>query len=353
MRFEDFLIEHLGQPKTETDGEIMFDCPFCSDKRHRFGVKVSLDDKNGLWQCFNCGETGNPISFVKKFYNVNGKEAIDLLDKNNIDIEIDKTIHFDNSLTESEKLILLLYGSEKENERNKKTPPPLPLNYKFLSDNMNNQEAKPFIDYLHSRNVTNEQIRKYNIAYTTHSKCYKKDNETLFDFYNSIIFFTFNSYGQYVYWNTRTIYPTKMKTINAPNNENQYGKKDVIFNFNIAKYQPFIIITEGVFDALTFDKYGVATFGKAISEEQIEMIIKHVPKDTVLFLMLDKDAYEYNVETASILYKHFPNTYVVPQTDKDANDLGTKKALELIKNNKILATPEGLNNYLLKQKLLF
>ena len=56
-----------------------------------------------------------------------------------------------------------------------------------------------------------------------------------------------------------------MKTINAPSTQSQYGKKDVIFNFNVAKYQPFIVITEGVFDALTFDKYGVATFGKAIS----------------------------------------------------------------------------------------
>ena len=196
MRFEDFLIEHLGQPRESVVGELNFDCPFCSDKRHRFYVKQELGEQNGLWVCFNCGESGNPLSFMKKFYSVSGKQAIDLLKQNDIDIELDRTIQFDNSLSESEKLLLLLHSSKREHEKEKKTPPKLPLNYKMLYDNIGTKEAQPFLDYLYSRGITNDQIRKYNIAYTTQTQCYKSDNKSLFTIYNSIIFFTFDVYGQ-------------------------------------------------------------------------------------------------------------------------------------------------------------
>lgn len=353
MRFEDFLIEHLGTPLESTIGELRFNCPFCSDTKKRFYVKKSLDSSNGQYICFNCEETGNPITFVKNYYNVEGRSAKVILEQNNIDIDFDKTIKFDNSLTESEKLILLLKDVDYKEEEVKKIPPKLPLNYKFLSQNLYSEDARPFLEYLNSRGVTLEQIIEHNIAYTQESKCFKSDNQTTFTFYNSLIFFTYNAQGKYVYWNTRSIVPTKMKTINAPASDIQYGKKDVLFNFNIAKEQRMIVITEGVFDALTFHQYGIATFGKAVSENQIKLIKKYVEKETDIYLMLDSDAYKNNIEVARELYKTFPNTYVVPHDSQDPNDLGTEKAFKLIKDKRIKASPEGLSSYLLQQKFFF
>lgn len=353
MRFEDFLKEHLGTPLESTIGELRFNCPFCGETKRRFYVKQSLDSKNGQYICFNCGESGNPITFIKNYYNVEGRQARVILEQNNIEIDFDKTVKFDNSLTDSEKLILLLKGVDQEEDEVKKTPPKLPFNYKFLSKNLYNEEAIPFLRYLDSRGVTLEQVIKHNIAYTVETKCFKSDNQTTFTFYNSLIFFTYNAQGNYVYWNTRSIVPTKMKTINAPSSDNQYGKKDVLFNFNTAKDQRMIIITEGVFDALTFHQYGIATFGKAVSENQIKLIKKYVDEETDIYLMLDSDAYEYNINVARELYKKFPNTYVVPHDELDPNDLGTEKAFKLIKDKRIKATPEGLSSYLLQQKIMF
>lgn len=353
MRFEDFLEEQLGKASESTPGELKFNCPFCSETKKRFYVKQSMDSKNGQYICFNCGETGNPITFMKEYYNVDSKTAFKLLEQNNIEIEIDKTIKFDKSLSDSEKLMLLLLGTEHKDEEVKKIPPNLPFEFKILSQNLYNKEAEPFLRYLKGRGVTLEQIIEHNIAYTLESKCYKSDNQTTFTFYNSIIFFTYNAQGEYVYWNTRSIVPTKMKTVNAPSSDVQYGKKDVLFNFNKAKNQRLIVITEGVFDALTFHKYGIATFGKDVSENQIKLIKKYVPKETNIYLMLDSDAYSYNIKVAGELYKMFPNTFVVPHGEQDPNDLGTEKAFELIKKRRIQATPEGLSSYLLQQKLLF
>lgn len=352
MRFEEFLQGTLGAPLESTVGELRYDCPFCSDTKKRFYVKQSLDSKNGQYICFNCGETGNPITFMKRYYNVDSRNAVKLLEQNNIEIDIDKTIKFDNSLSDSEKLILLLRGVEPEEYEVKKKPPKLPFNYKFLSQNLYNKEAIPFLRYLNSRGVTLQQIIEHNIAYTVESKCYKSDNIQTFTFYNSLIFFTYNAQGEYVYWNTRSIVPTKMKTINAPASDEQYGKKDVLFNFNKAKDQRMLIITEGVFDALTFHQYGIATFGKAVSDNQIKLIKKYVKPETDIYLMLDSDAYEYNVKVARELFKKFPNTYVVPHGEEDPNDLGTEKAFQLIKDKRIKATPEGLTNYEIQQKLI-
>ena len=113
-----------------------------------------------------------------------------------------------------------------------------------------------------------------------------------------------------------------------------------------------LIITEGVFDALTFHQYGIATFGKAVSDNQIKLIKKYVKPDTDIYLMLDSDAYKYNVKVARELFKKFPNTYVVPHGEEDPNDLGTEKAFQLIKDKRIKATPEGLTNYEIQQKLI-
>lgn len=47
-------------------------CPFCSGKKKKF----NLNYENGLWRCFECGKSGNPITFYAQLHNVSNGDAI-------------------------------------------------------------------------------------------------------------------------------------------------------------------------------------------------------------------------------------------------------------------------------------
>lgn len=352
MRFQDFLTQELGKPKA-SNGELQYCCPFCGEQKYKFYVKESLQSDNGLYHCKKCDATGNPITFMKDYYSITGREAKDLLESKNIDFTISPLDNYSNETTESERLILQLRGAHKEQSKIISTKPPrLPVGFKYLKDNLHNKESFPFLYYLKNRGITLEQIKKYNIAYIVDGYFYKTDGNKA-PLRNSVIFFTFDNNGNYKYWNTRSIEKNPyLKSINAPAKDNEYKRKDCIFNFNNARKEKIMIITEGVFDALTFDKFGVATFGKQVTQEQLNQIIKYTSKDTIIYIMLDSDALTNNIKLARKLHEHF-TAFVVPHGSEDANDLGTKNAIQLLKNNRVLATPENLQNYLLQQKLTF
>lgn len=355
MRFEDFLTEELGQPKENTIGELRYCCPFCGESKYKFYVKQSIDSTNGLYHCKKCDEAGNPITFMKTYYGVNGKQAVDLLDSKGIDIERQELIQYNNDeLTETEKLILMMRGVENYSSYVKKKPPKLPIGYKLIKDNLNNKEIKPFLLYLKKRGITMEQIIEHNIAYIINGHCYAESptgEKKKIILKNSVIFFTYNSRGEYLYWNTRSIEPNPyLKSINAPAKENELGKRDVIFNLNRAIKEKMVVINEGVFDALTYRQYGIATFGKQVTEEQVLLLRENIPLTTPIMIMLDSDAVESSIQLASRLYKTHKRVYIIPHGDKDANDLGTKEAFKLL-HKRVPVTPESLQSYFLQQKM--
>ncbi|AAX92319.1 DNA primase/helicase [Staphylococcus phage Twort] len=351
MRFQDFLTQELGTPKIN-NGEYQYCCPFCGEQKYKFYVKDSLQSDNGLYHCKKCDATGNPITFMKGYYSVSAKQAIDLLETKNITFEISPLDNYSNELSESDKLILHLRKKNHKQETRPTKPPRLPIGFKYLKDNLQNKESYPFLYYLKNRGITLDQIIEHNIAYVTDGYFYKTNGEKA-SLRNSVIFFTYDNNGKYKYWNTRSIEPNPyLKSINAPSKEQEYARKNCIFNFNVARNERVMIITEGVFDALTFGKSGVATFGKQVTQSQLDQIIQHTNKDTIIYIMLDSDALTNNIKLARRLHEHF-TTFVVPHGVEDANDMGKEKAVKVLKENRILATPENLQNYLLQQKLTF
>lgn len=356
MRFQDFLTMEIGEPKEDAINETRYCCPFCGETKYKFYVLNSLGSDNGLFQCKKCGVKGNPITFMKEYYNMDGKTARDTLESNGISIDFAPQGLYSSELTERESLMLMLQGNNTNTIEKKETllPPEIPLGIEYIKDNFDNPRAKPFIDYLLSRNITKNQMIDHCIGYVVNGKFRRSDGKYL-SLRNSVVFFTFDAYGKYVYWNTRSIEPNPyLKTINAPAKDNEYSRKDVVFNLNKAKNQPFIVINEGVFDALTFGDFGVATFGKQVTDRQIDLILKTIrdrDRKPKIYLFLDKDATKETVDSASRLYARHEQTYVVPHGSQDANDMGMYQSLLLLKENSVLATPENLNLFLVQELL--
>lgn len=74
--------------------------------------------------------------------------------------------------------------------------------------------------------------------------------------------------GKLVYWQARDVY-------DLPNTPPYYicknGTKS-LFNFDLAKQQKYLVLSEGVFDAVTIGLTGTGLFGKSITPKQVQQL---------------------------------------------------------------------------------
>lgn len=344
--FLDLLKQELGDSKFAS-GETRFCCPFCGERKYKFYVQ---NDK-GLWICFKCSETGNPVSFVMKYFNVSYTEAVDILSTYDYDVHGESSNRlnpkqYGNDLTEEEQLLLFISREGEPIEVEKKIRykcPAVPTNTKSLMANFNNPEAFPFFQYLSNRGITLEQIEKHNISYVTYGQVELTDGRKM-DLVNHLVFFTFNDKHEPIYWNTRSIEPNPfIKSFNAPSKADEYSKNNVIFNLNNAKKTDKIIVAEGFFDACTIGESGVATFGKKVTDQQVDLLVNASNENNIpIYLFLDEDARQEALHTSEELRRRTNNPVylVINRTGMDANDLGPQKTQELI-NNAVLADSDG------------
>ena len=91
-------------------------------------------------------------------------------------------------------------------------------------------------------------------------------------------------YKKYLGWkyeDGKFIKPSKYMTMPG------YDKQTNMFNMDQASKNDLVVVTEGAFDAMRVGKCAIATFGKGVSDEQVDII-----KNTwlVVVLLLDPDA---------------------------------------------------------------
>lgn len=348
--FLELLSEELGRSIPAGDNT-RFCCPFCSDEKFKFYVR----NDTGIYQCFHCGAKGNPIKFLHIYYSYTFTEAKDLVEEwTGISLDLETTARYPE-LSDTEALYLALSTGREAKVTNKvvKTTIPLPTNLKLIQDNLNNPEAYPYIQYLYNRGITLEDIKQYVIGYVVQGRVRKsnKDEQGNFEYFNmrnSIVFLTFDNKGRYLYWNSRSIELNPVvKSLNGPATLEEHSKNDVIFNLNNAKETGVVIIFEGVFNAITAGISGVATFGKMVTDDQVERL-KEVYKEhpeTCFVIFLDSDARRQEIDLARRLVAFTSKVYLVdsPYGEKDANDLGREITLDLVKRAKLYSETSELS----------
>ena len=350
--FADYLNYELGTPK-DLGEQLRYNCPFCSPNNdYKLYVKSAPDKTDGLWICQKCGKAGSPPWFVMQYLGVEFKEALDILEVYDYTLDYQNFEPKEIGMTDEEYLLLLMKNVNKveevtEGEEVHLVPPPLPPNFYLLANNFNNPDSIPFLIYLKRRGFTTDDIITHNIGYVLDSHVITANKKTM-PIKNHLVFLTHDDQGQYIYWNTRAIGDSYVKSINAPSAEGEYSKRTVVFNLNRAKRTPYIVINEGVPDALTVGESGVGTFGKQVTNEQVALIVKDLHPEQRIYIFLDNDARDQIVTLAERLYRVHKNTYIVINpTNKDANDLGREKAWDTILNHSVLADTNGISLLLL------
>lgn len=340
---KEYFDEQLGSEMDTSSGETRYNCPFCEESNHKLYIHTdSSSPRYGLWECKHCGQHGNFAGFIMRLQHITYKQATDIAMDYSVVIGDFK---YNNEVTPQENLLIALDSSLGElttinhNEVHKEDirlePTLFSPDFKSLVDNWNNPEAFPYIQYCINRGFTPEDIKNYNIRYCPYTKI-EHEGETIITVYKSLVFITYDLNSKPIYWNTRSIVPSKVKAKNAPEIEGHHSKNNTVFNLNQASKCPYVIIVEGVPDAITLGQPAVATFGKMVTDNQIDQIVNSVSQETPIMVLLDMDAKKILIELARRISVKHPEVYMINNpTNKDANSLGKQGIYEVIKNHKI------------------
>jgi hypothetical protein len=305
------LVELLGE-YTDHGDEKSFDCPFCertgrSPDREQ---KLWVNETKSMFICYRC-ETKGPLSYM---FNLLGAEQ---------DQVVPKT-------TELAKRIRRLNGDQVEPD------------FVAEDDDQNGDIVDYFVEivsngctpisvgsvawnYLVDRNVDDQLIDFYHII----------DGRGRYR--NRVIVPTFNTDGTLAYFVARAYRPIKMKAKDgtlkdAPKylNPKGHGRKHSVFNLSNAVAFDTIIITEGVFSAIAAGKNAVATYGKLVTDTQVELIANAAAGREVI-VCLDGDAHEQTVEVAGRLQARNVHTSIaVLPLEHDPDSIGPTAFAEVI-----------------------
>ena len=347
-------------------------CPFHDD--HNPSMSVSPDKQ--MYKCFVCGAAGNVFNFVKDYKNINYYEAVkEVANKVGISIDIDTY-------------------KPKEDIKFKDQYDIYDLSNKFYQNNLNTPLGKIARNYLTSRDINDDIIKRFQIGLSFNdnkltdlliNKGYSKDllvksgisvisndGKTSDIYRNRIMFPLWDTNGKVIGFSGR-IYEGKdqSKYINTMETD-IFKKGSLLYNYENARKSILdkdeIIICEGFMDVIRLYTIGVenavATMGTAVTKEQLNLIRKLTnnvillfdgdkagEKATLSFIELSKGI-DFNIGIVRLEEDLDPDDYIIKKgKDKMMEHLSKPinafdYALLNLKNNYNFNNPEDVSKFI-------
>ena len=285
------LDDVLGIGTSMKGNEQAHHCPFC----HHHKKKLQINLNTQQWHCWVCDSKGRKIQTLLRRLQVDNKKI-----KKVYEIYGDDYIVSTIS-TDEEKVELRL-----------------PSEFKSLLEKPKglNPLYKKVVQYAKDRNITKEDIIRYNIGYCDGGI-----------YNNRIIIPSYDSNNRLNYFIARSVFvEEKFKYKNPP-----VSKNVTMFENQINWNQP-ITLCEGVFDALAIKRNAIPLLGKFIPKTLMDNIYKKGIKE--IKILLDTDAQEQ----ALYYVNYFMNngivvTNILP-TEKDAGEMGFSQVNSILKEKK-------------------
>lgn len=277
--------KYLGKGKPTARNNYSFICPFCKHSKPK--LEICLDKTSPYYQNYNCWVC-----------NEKGKSINSLFKKLNINFRTDKKI---NSNLENKKITKIELPSEFKTFINNKSY----IGYKALK-------------YLINRNISREDILKYNIGYCEEG-IYK----------NRIIIPSYDSEGKLNYFTARSFDNNQKKYINPEINRKEIIPFEFFINWNLP-----IILCEGPFDAIAIKRNSIPLLGKSITSALMEKIFNS--KVNKIYIALDSDAIKKSLEICEWFMNQNKQIYLVELNKKDPSELGFVEFTNIIQQTKKL-----------------
>lgn len=328
---EEIIDDHIKP--TQKGDEVHFNCPVCGEIRHRMYCNLSTH----VVYCHNCGYTDTFINFIRQMEGVSYTVAV----QRYTDVKGSAYIPED-IMTDLRKNLFI--GDIKHDMELR--PIKLPKEYIPLDFDSKNPVMKSAIKYLRKRRITIRQMKTHNFGLCMSGE------------YHNRIIIPVNEFGEPRFFVARAIGENvKGLKEKSPSTEDyQISKSQVIFNIDMASaIGGYCVLSEGIFDALSFDEVGTSLLGKRMSDDQLALLLDY--RDYLkngVYIALDWDAKKDALKLAHQLYEYFPVHLInMPKDDlpkgHDPNSYlrkyGRKAMFDLIDN-----AEEYDFSYHLKQK---
>lgn len=293
----------LGKGKRTARGNQAHSCPFCHHHKPKLEVNYTESKKGiNLWQCWVCGKKGKTIRSLFKQLNVSS-----------------------DYFQELSKLVKNV--SSNENNIVKIEQLQLPKEFKRFSNNKD-IIAKHAYSYLKKRNITVQDILKYNIGYCDYGRYSKMVVIPSYDTNGKLNYFTARSFEKDPYIKYR----------------NPDASRDIIPFELFINWDLPIILCEGPFDAMAIKRNAIPLFGKNIQPSLMKKIVES--KVEKIYIALDNDAIKQALKFCEQLLNVGKEVYFVELQGKDPSELGFENFTKLIQT----VTP--LTEYNLMEKKL-
>lgn len=271
-------------------------CPFHDD--HSPSMSVSKDKQ--IYTCFSCGATGNAFKFIQDYEHISFIEAV-------------------KKCADMCGIVLNIDSSEEQNyiKKNKELYDIYEISYKFYQNNINSSLGHGAKEYLYSRKISDNEIKKFGIGLSLNDsdmlvKLLKQKNFSdkellksglananengLYDIYRNRIMFPLHDLNGLVIGYNGRAYQGEItnKYVNSKETD-IFKKRDYLYNYHRAKEsardKKEIIIMEGPMDVIRASTVGidnvVATLGTAFGPTQSNLIKR---LSTNVILCFDGDA---------------------------------------------------------------
>ena len=278
----------LGTGKQTARGNFAYHCPFCNHHKPKLEINFTENKKGeNPWHCWVCDKRGKRLSQIFKQVNASPKAMEELR-------AIVKTETADKEIAVAEVLNL-------------------PKEFKTFKDiSSTNIMGRHALAYLKSRNISEEDILKYNIGYCE-SGPYK----------NMVVIPSYDADGRLNYFTGRSFEKEPKIKYKNPSVSRDIIPFELFINWDI----PFILC-EGPFDAIAIKRNVIPLLGKNIQSKLMKKIVmSSVDK---IYIALDKDAQKQALSFCEKLMNEGKEVYLVDMKDKDPSEMGFKNFINLI-----------------------
>ncbi len=300
-------------------------CPFHSEKTPSFTV----DEGRQTYKCFGCGEGGDVISFVQKYYSLDFMEAMEQLAKE-YGIELKTGGNASDGRQSKE-----FYEINRLAAR---------FFYKALREHNN-----PGYTYMRRRGMTDETLNTFGIGYaddewtslTDHlveqgydpkklvevGLSSEKDGRFYDKFRGRVIFPIINTGSKVIGFGGRIIADGEPKYLNS-RESSAFLKRNNLYGLNVTKdyvrKENRIILVEGYMDVVSLYQAGVrnvsASLGTALTDNQARLI-KRYTSDVILSYDADEAGQKATLRGLDVLYDEDLRAKVLVVTDgKDPDE---------------------------------
>jgi len=213
----------LGAGKRTARGNQAYTCPFCHHHKPKLEVNFTENKEgNNPWACWTCGKKGKTVKSLFKQIQVDASyfQELSKLVKN---VSIEDIGEIKQSLLE------------------------LPKEFKTF---INNKDiiAKHALAYLKKRNLTKQDILKYNIGYCDSGQ-----------YNNMVVIPSYDNNGKLNYFTARSFEKDPYVKYRNPETSRDIIPFELFVNWDLP-----IILCEGPFDAIAIKRNVIPLFGKNI-----------------------------------------------------------------------------------------